>query len=141
MPSLMMKCYRLRWNIVRLNNMRAETIVKNVFKFDELSNDAKQVAIDWYRRASESDFNDFHAEPGTVCDGQTWQFYAELTDGRIVEGYAHPNGQAWAMQYASIQDYRLERNYKEILCLATSSLEQAKVTIELATDKLEANYE
>ncbi len=40
--------------------MRTETISRNLFQFDELNDDAKQKAIDWFRNASSNDFNEFH---------------------------------------------------------------------------------
>lgn len=42
--------------------MRQETIVRTLYKFEELSDKAKQRAMNWYRQASENDFSSVFAD-------------------------------------------------------------------------------
>lgn len=97
--------------------MRIETVTRKLYQFDELSDEAKEKAREWYREASSYDFNDFHADyviddakrigalMGIEIDKVYYSGFWSQGDGACFEGsYAYKKGSVKAVKAEAPND-------------------------------------
>lgn len=102
--------------------MRIETITRKLFQFDELSDEAKEKAREWYRNASQGDFDAFQTEfvikdakaigalMGIEVDKIFYSGFWSQGDGACFEGsYSYKKGSVKAVKAYAPQDKELHR--------------------------------